>query len=415
MSFKRNRKHNQHKKHNTKRNLKKINGGLGPGSFFSSISKFIKLTKDTNDELAFINKLKTELQNNNSQIKKDVDEYASIYKQLFTRTQSLYSKIDNLTDIQSKCSKLNPNQNASSNESSDNFLFGQQFNSFFNKAKSTVTEETDELTKQTNQYATDLVNQIPFSEASQLKTTVEELKKQIVSLNDEITQLKNNNENETNLVSTALNTPISDNDLNNLDNSSDETTTPSVLEGEEEEGEPVFQPSQPQITPLPTQLGETPQPNEQPEFGETPQPEFEDTLPTNEQPELGETLPTNEQPELGETPQPNEQPELGETPQPNEQPELGETPQPNEQPEIREPPNNMFQENQDNQKNYPFTFPTNSQEEKTTSEITDIPKKDENKQQQQNAGKRRYNSSKKIKHKKMNKSRNRKNIERFYL
>ena len=47
------------------------------------------------------------------------------------------------------------------------------------------------------------------------------------------------------------------------------------------------------------------------------------------------------------------------------------------------------------------------------SEITNIPETNENKKQY--AGKKRYYESKKRKYKKMNKSRNRKNIERFYL
>jgi hypothetical protein len=227
MSFKRNRKHKQHKKYNTKKMLKQIKGGIGPASIFSSISNFIKLTRDTSEELNYIYQLKKELQDNSNQIKKDVDEYSSIYNKLFKRTQGLYSKIDKLTDIQSQCSQLNPNQ--ITNTSSDStFSFGE----FFNKAKNTVAEETTRITSEGNKFASSIANQIPFTDASELQTKIEELKKEIISLNQEITQLKSNHENEQNIISSAFKNPVSDNDLNNLDSSSYEleTKTPSVLE-----------------------------------------------------------------------------------------------------------------------------------------------------------------------------------------
>ena len=231
MSFKRKRKNNKPKRDNTKKLLKHIKGGIGPASIFSSISNFIKLTRDTSEELNYIYQLKKELQDNSNQIKKDVDEYSSIYNKLFKRTQGLYSKIDNLTDIQSQCSQLNPNQFTNSNTSSDNtFSFGD----LFNKAKNTVTEETSKLTDEGNKFATSIANQIPFTDASQLQTKIEELKKEIISLNQEITQLKSNHENEKNIISSAFKTPVSDNELNNLDSSSYEfgSKTPSVLENE---------------------------------------------------------------------------------------------------------------------------------------------------------------------------------------
>ena len=58
MSFTKIRKHKQPKKYNTKKLLKQIKGGVGPGSIFSYISNFIKLTKDTTEELNFIYQLK---------------------------------------------------------------------------------------------------------------------------------------------------------------------------------------------------------------------------------------------------------------------------------------------------------------------------------------------------------------------
>jgi len=55
----------------------------------------------------------------------------------------------------------------------------------------------------------------------------------------------------------------------------------------------------------------------------------------------------------------------------------------------------------------------NEEEQPSISDITNIPETDENKKQ--NAGKRRHYFSKKKKYRRINKSRNRKNVERIYL
>ena len=387
MSFKRNRKHKQHKKYNTKKMLKQIKGGIGPASIFSSISNFIKLTRDTSEELNYIYQLKKELQDNSNQIKKDVDEYSSIYNKLFKRTQGLYSKIDNLTDIQSQCSQLNPNQ--ITNTSSDNtFSFGE----FFNKAKNTVSEETTRITDEGNKFATSIANQIPFTDASELQTKIEELKKEIISLNQEITQLKSNHENEQNIISSAFKNPVSDNDLNHLDSSSYEleTKTPSVLEEETKSNltNPFEQPSKlEENTPSLFNKPVEEKPASTNPFGQPTNPFGQPTNPFG-QPSKLEENPNLENPNL-------EQPNL-------EQPNL-------ENPNLENP---NLEENEE-QPNLEDNIEQPTQEEPTISQITEIPETNENKKQ--NAGKRRYYGSKKRKYKRMNNSRNRKNIERFYL
>jgi prefoldin subunit 5 len=359
MSFTKIRKHKQPKKYNTKKLLKQIKGGVGPGSIFSYISNFIKLTKDTTEELNFIYQLKKELQDNNDQIKKDVDKYTTIYNKLFERTQGLYSTIDKLTDIQNQCSQLNPNQNTSSEPP---FSVGDFFNKTNNTISDTITEETARLTNEGKQFATSIANQIPFTDASELQTKIEELKKEIISLNQEITQLKSNHDNEQNIMSTAFKNPVSDNELDNLDNSSYEfeSTTPS----EENKQSSLFEEQPMETQPMETQPMETQPMETQPM----------ETQPMETQPMETESMET--------------QPMVT---QPMET-----------QPMETQPMETQLMETQQNEEEQP-----------SISDITNIPETDENKKQ--NAGKRRHYFSKKKKYKRINKSRNRKNVERIYL
>jgi hypothetical protein len=371
-----------HKKHNkTKKMFNKIKGGIGPGSFFSSISKFIKLTKDTNEELNFIYDLKKQIQSNNEKMKKDVDEYGVLYKKLFTRTQSLYSKIDNLTDIQSQCSKLYPNENTSDTSS---FSIGDRFNSFFNQAKNTVQEETDKLKNEGTKYATSLANQIPFTNASELQTTIEGLKKQIISLNEEITQLKTEHEKEKIIISDAFKSPVNENNLMNdlYNKSSYESSTPSVI------GEQSSNASQ--------------------NLSANEQPVTEEAAITVEQPVTEEATVTIEQPVTVEQPVTEEaavtveEPITGEQPVTVEEPITGEAAVTVEEPVTEEAAVTVEE---------PVTVEATTKEEPTESEIKPIPYKSTYLKNQQNAGKI---YTKKRKYKKSNKSKNKRN-KKFYL
>jgi predicted nuclease with TOPRIM domain len=419
MSFKKNSK-NKYKKINNKNTKKMIKkGGLGPTSIYNTFKSFMDVSNATRNEMIIINNLKKQLEDNSYKMKENVNKFYSLYNQLFKKTQSLYSKIDTLTSLQSKCSELYPRQD---NTKPDEFFsFGKKFKELLNvenipdkltsDSKSLITNIEDnatDVTSQTKKYIDNIENNFSFeTENSKLQTTIDELKKEILTLNEEMSQLKKKHESEQLMISTALKTPVSDNDLDNLTNissnsSSSETNTPSVLENN------IVQPqtiSNPITTPIGEHNNEQPQPlsQEQPQLLSQEQPQ----LLSQEQPQLLSQEQSQEQPQLLSQEQPQEQ---SQEPPREQKPE---PPREQLQEQKPEPPHEQLQE-QPETPNQPTIFKPIGN---TISEIINIPKTDKNQIPQQNGGKINYNISKKRRYNsKMNKSINIKNREkRFYL
>ena len=366
MSFKKTSKHKYKKNNNkyTKKMIKK--GGIGPSSIYNSIKSFVNLNTDVMSEMNTINNLKKQMEDNSYKMKENVNKYYSIYNQLYKKTQSLYSKIDTLKSLQSQCSNLYPNVNNTNTNNTNNtntnntdndplFLIKQRFNEAFNKTKDTIEKETEELKTQSSEYVSNVANNIPFTTASKLQSTIDQLKREIVTLNEEISDLKKKHESEQLMLASALKTPVSEVDLENLNNissdsSSSESNTPSVLENianqtqqstVETTGEPVGEP-----------VGET--------AGETAGETTGETL--------GETAGEPVEETVGETILKPNVPPMGLSSQPPTWKPTGGPGQP------------------------PTWKPTGNTVGKTISEITDIPKTPQNEIPQQNGGRINYNN-----------------------
>jgi len=264
MSFKKKINY-KHKNKKSKKLNQKIKGGVGP-SIFGNLQRYFSNASKTQNEIKYINDLKQKLKNNNEQIKKNVDEYGSLHKEMFDRIQSLDSKLEELTTIQSKCSELYPQINNSDDKSE---TVGENFNLFFDNAKNTIEQQTESLQKQGTEFASNLANSVPFSDSKKLQTKIDELEQENKTLILQNKQLKTGNKEEQTIISNSLKTPISETELDNLDN-------------EEQK------------------MGEEPQ-SEEPEMGEEPQ---------GEEPEMGKE-PQSQEPEMGEEPQ-GEEPEMWE-------------------------------------------------------------------------------------------------------
>jgi hypothetical protein len=363
MSFKKKINY-KHKNKKSKKLNQKIKGGVGP-SIFGNLQRYFSNASKTQNEIKYINDLKQKLKNNNEQIKKNVDEYGSLHKEMFDRIQSLDSKLEELTTIQSKCSELYPQINNSDDKSE---TVGENFNLFFDNAKNTIEQQTESLQKQGTEFASNLANSVPFSDSKKLQTKIDELEQENKTLILQNKQLKTGNKEEQTIISNSLKTPISETELDNLDN-------------EEQK------------------MGEEPQ-SEEPEMGEEPQGEE----PQGEEPQGEE--PQSEEPEMGEEPQ-GEEPEMGKEPQ-SQEPEMGEEPQ-GEEPE-------MWEEKKEEE------TPSNNYLIKTNSDIQEVPKKNipeknisEKNTLNQQAGKKKYKSKKRRKHN-IKKSKSKKNMDtRFYL
>ena len=234
MSFKKKINY-KHKNKKSKKNNAKIRGGVGP-SIFGNLQRYFNNASKTQNEIKYINELKQNLQNNNEQIKKNVDEYGKLHKEMFDRIQTLNSKLEDLTTIQSKCSELYPQINKSDDKSES---VGENFNLFFDNAKNTIEKQTESLKEQGTEFASNIANSVPFSDSKKLQTKLDELEQKNKTLVLQNEQLRSSNKEEQNIISSSLKTPISEIELDNLDNE-----IPSMEREEQQEEQQIGQEEQ---------------------------------------------------------------------------------------------------------------------------------------------------------------------------
>jgi chaperonin cofactor prefoldin len=211
-----------------------------------NVQRYFTNFNASQQQLTMINKLKQDLQDNSEKIKKNVDEYGKLYKEMFDKIQNLNSKLEDLTTMQSKCSEIYPQINNNVDDEKTESL-GESANLLFNDAKNNVEQGISSVTSKFNEGLSDarnkfneglsdvadsVANNVPFSNSSKLQKKIDELEEEIKTLNSQISQLKTDNNEEKNILAESIKTPISEIELDNLDNE----TIPSTMKRKDAEG-----------------------------------------------------------------------------------------------------------------------------------------------------------------------------------
>ena len=106
-----------HKNHKHKRkNTRKIKGGA---SFFDPLTKYIKLTSNTNQKIA-------DMQKDKNTISDIMNQLTKTYNNVIANVENLESRIEGLTELNSKCSALKPESTSSTNNSGIFSFFEQE-------------------------------------------------------------------------------------------------------------------------------------------------------------------------------------------------------------------------------------------------------------------------------------------------
>jgi hypothetical protein len=106
-----------HKNHRHKRkNTRKIKGGA---SFFDPLTKYIKLTSNTNQKIA-------DMQKDKNTISDIMNQLTKTYNNVIANVENLESRIEGLTELNSKCSALKPESTPSTNNSGIFSFFEQE-------------------------------------------------------------------------------------------------------------------------------------------------------------------------------------------------------------------------------------------------------------------------------------------------
>jgi hypothetical protein len=121
---------NRNHKHKRK-NSRKIKGGA---SFFDPLTKYMKLTSNTNQKIA-------DMQKDKNTISDLMNQLTKTYNNVVANVENLESRIEGLTQLNDKCGELHPEVATTSNNNSGFF-------SFFGQTEAKETPKTEEAPKE---------------------------------------------------------------------------------------------------------------------------------------------------------------------------------------------------------------------------------------------------------------------------